>query len=100
MLQNHLSECQKIINMIFNMTIKKISISEAKVNLSKYLASLPPGGKLILCNRNIPVGEILLYKTKSTKKRKLGMDKGKFIIPDAFFEPLPSDIITAFGNPK
>lgn len=68
---------------------------DAKTHLSRYLAELPPGGTLLLCNRNEPVAEIRSLARKSIKP-KVGAAKGRFTVPDSFFEPLPDSILKAF----
>lgn len=35
---------------------------------------------------------------KGTDKPKIGVAKGELVVPDSFFEPLPDEIIEAFGG--
>ena len=80
------------------MIVNRVNIHDAKTNLSRYLAELKPGDTLILCNRNQPVAELRSLRAKVNRKPRIGAAKGKFSIPDSFFEPLPDDIIKAFGG--
>jgi prevent-host-death family protein len=73
-----------------------INIHEAKTHLSEYLAKLEEGENIIICKRNVPIAEIRLVSHPLTKPRPLGLAKDTFVIPEAFFEPLPQDIIEAF----
>jgi antitoxin (DNA-binding transcriptional repressor) of toxin-antitoxin stability system len=73
-----------------------INIHEAKTHLSQYLARLEKGESIILCRRNIPIAEIRPISHPSSKPRPLGLAKGKLTIPDAFFKPLPNEIIEGF----
>lgn len=85
--------------MTIMMTMLKVNIAELKAKLSDYLAKLAPGEPLIICNRNEPIGEIVLYTKSSKKERILGFDRGKVEIKPEFFDPLPKDIIDRFYEP-
>ncbi len=74
----------------------QLNIHEAKTNLSKYLKDLTEDEPIILCKRNIPIAKIVGLKTKSTKKRVIGLAKGDFVVPDDFSDPLPDDLVAAF----
>lgn len=78
------------------MTMLKVNIADLKAKLSEYLAKLPAGEPLIICNRNEPIGEIVLYSKSSKKERILGFDKGKIEIKPEFFDPLPKELEDAF----
>jgi antitoxin (DNA-binding transcriptional repressor) of toxin-antitoxin stability system len=84
--------------MIHSIVVNKVNIHDAKTNLSRYLTALKPGEALLLCNRNQPVAEIRSLAKRTARKPRIGAAKGEFTIPDAFFEPLPADILKAFGN--
>lgn len=76
----------------------RVNIHDAKTNLSRYLAELAPGEALLLCKRNQPVAEIRALRQKPARKPKIGAAKGKFVVPDSFFEPLPDKILRAFAG--
>ena len=78
--------------------MKRVNIHDAKTNLSRYLAELSPGEPLVLCNRNRPVAELRSLRPKGVRKPRIGAAKGEFVIPDSFFEPLPDEILKAFGS--
>jgi antitoxin (DNA-binding transcriptional repressor) of toxin-antitoxin stability system len=80
------------------MIVKRVNIHDAKTNLSRYLAELAPGEMLVLCNRNQPVAEVRSLRKKPVRKPRIGAAAGKFAVPDSFFEPLPDEIIQAFGG--
>lgn len=82
------------------MTMLKVNIAELKAKLSDYLAKLVPGEPLIICNRNEPIGELILYSKNSKNERILGFDRGKVEIKPEFFEPLPKDIVDSFYEPS
>lgn len=74
----------------------QLNIHEAKTHLSRYLTRLARGESIVLCKRNKPVAEIRPLSPRRMKPRPIGMAKGRFTIPDQFFEPLPEDIVEAF----
>ena len=74
----------------------KLNIHEAKTHLSKYLAKLKAGQRILLCNRNRPVAEITALPTAPVQPRPIGLAKGRFSVPPSFFEPLPDDLLNAF----
>jgi antitoxin (DNA-binding transcriptional repressor) of toxin-antitoxin stability system len=80
------------------MVVKRVNIHDAKTNLSRYLAELAPGEMLVLCNRNRPVAEVRSLRKKAVRKPRIGAAAGKFAVPDSFFEPLPDEIVKAFGG--
>ena len=74
----------------------KINIAEAKARLSTYLESVERGETVVLCRRNVPIAEIRGLPRPPGKERPVGIDRG-MKIPDSFFEPLPDEILRAFG---
>ncbi len=77
--------------------MNRVNIHDAKTNLSCYLAELTPDEPLLLCGRNQPVAELRLLRRKVVRQPRIGVAKGKFVVPDSFFEPLPEEILKAFG---
>lgn len=71
------------------MTMIKVNIHAVKTHLSRYLARVASGEIILICNRNIPVAEIRPVPARRTTRRPVGLAKGTFTIPPAFFEPLP-----------
>lgn len=74
----------------------KLNMHEAKTHLSRYLARLKEGEKIVICKRNQPIAEIHTLPKAPAKKRPLGLAKGKIVIPASFFDPLPEDVLRAF----
>jgi antitoxin (DNA-binding transcriptional repressor) of toxin-antitoxin stability system len=74
----------------------KLNIHEAKTHLSKYLAKLKSGERIVLCKRNQLVAQITLLPQARTRPRTIGLAKGRFTVPRSFFEPLPDELIEAF----
>jgi antitoxin (DNA-binding transcriptional repressor) of toxin-antitoxin stability system len=84
--------------MTHNVIVKRVNIHDAKTHLSRYLAELTPGEGLVLCNRNRPVAELRSLRKKVVRKPRIGVARGEFVVPDSFFEPLPDEILKAFGG--
>lgn len=74
----------------------KLNIHEAKTHLSRYLARLEEGERIILCRRNEPIGEIRPLRKSVNEPRPIGLGKGRFRVPDSFFDPLPEDVLVQF----
>lgn len=76
----------------------RLNMHEAKTHLSRYIARVEAGEKILLCRRNEPVAEIRPVQPVRRKPRPFGLDRGKFKVPDSFFDPLPDEFIDAFEN--
>jgi antitoxin (DNA-binding transcriptional repressor) of toxin-antitoxin stability system len=74
----------------------RLNIHEAKTHLSRYLPRLEAGETIILCKRNVPIAEIKPIEPRRTEPREMGFMKGQFEVTDAFFEPLPEDLLAGF----
>lgn len=74
----------------------RLNIHEAKTHLSEYLQRLEQGETILLCKRNKPVAEIRPIPPPPAEPRPIGVGKGDFEIPEAFFEPLADDLTAAF----
>lgn len=66
------------------------NINEVKSRLAHYARLVKSGKTVILCERNKPFAEIRpLPGVGKPAKRKLGLMKGWFPVPDDFNEPDP-----------
>ena len=87
--------------MTYNKVMITLNINEIKTHFSSFLAKVSNGETVIVCKRNIPIAEIKPIATLPNKKRPIGL-AGKeypdFKVSNAFFEPLPDDIVTAFNG--
>ena len=79
-------------------TTTTLNMHEAKTHLSKHVAKLKPGDRIILCRRNRPVAEILPISEAASQPRPVGLGKGLAQVPDSFFDPLPDDILARFNG--
>jgi len=72
-----------------------INIYEAKAKLSEYLDAAGRGERVLICNRNRPVAELRAVEPARTTPRPIGGTNG-VVVPPAFFDPLPDDLLDAF----
>jgi prevent-host-death family protein len=77
--------------------MKSVNVQDAKTNLSKYLNEVENGEVIILCRHNKPIAEIRKIEKPQEGKRKFGMYEG-FGVSPSFFDPLPDDLLEAFGE--
>ena len=75
----------------------RVNIAEAKARLSAVLENVERGETVVLCRRNVPIAEIRALPRAPAGERPVGIDRG-MKIPDSFFEPLPDELLRAFGT--
>lgn len=77
--------------------MNRVNMADARANLSRYLARVEAGETITLCRRNVPIAEIRpIRNVAAGAKRPVGIDRG-MVVPESFFEPLPDDLLGAFG---
>lgn len=74
--------------------MKMVNINVIKARLSEYVDMVEQGETVVLCRRNRPVAELRAIGVTRTEPRPLGGTPIE--VPDAFFEPLPDDIMAGF----
>lgn len=79
-------------------TVIQVNIQDAKTHLSRYLEAVLAGEVVVICRRNVPIAELRGLPTRPKKRRPVGLDADKIEIPDAFFDPLPDDLLDAFDG--
>jgi len=60
--------------------MKIVNIAEAKANLSKLVALVYRGEKVVIAKNNLPLVDLVIHKPEG--KRKLGLLAGKLTVPD------------------
>lgn len=71
-----------------------VNVHQAKTQLSRLLARVEAGEDVIIARRGEPVARLVGCKPRS--KRQADILKGKVVIPDNFFDPLPEEELTAW----
>ena len=71
-----------------------VNVHQAKTQLSRLLAQVEAGEEVVIARRGKPV--VRLVACKSPSKRQPDVLKGKVVIPDSFFEPLPEEELRAW----
>ena len=64
------------------------TIHEAKTNLSRLIEQAERGEEVIIARGKQPVVRLVPIQKPPDGKRKFGLLKGKYEIPDSFFDPL------------
>ena len=78
--------------------MKIVNISEAKTNLSKLVALVYRGEKVVIAKNNLPLVDLVVHKPEG--KRKLGLLDGKFTVPDNIMEEDAEINAMFYGNEK
>ena len=71
-----------------------VNVHEAKTQLSRLLARVEGGEEVVIARRGEPVARLVACKPR--KKRRPDVLKGKAVITDEFFDPLPEDELRAW----
>ena len=72
----------------------QVNIHEAKTHLSRLIAE---GREVVIARYGEPVARLIPIRP-SSEPRKPGSARGKFEVPEAFFEPLPDEILDSFNQ--
>ena len=71
-----------------------VNVHQAKTQLSRLLAQVEAGEEVVIARRGEPVARLVACKPR--KKRRPDRLKGKIVIPDDFFDPLPEEELKAW----
>ena len=71
-----------------------VNVHQAKTQLSRLLARVEAGEEVVIARRGEPVARLVACKPR--KKRRPNRLKGKIVIPDDFFDPLPEEELKAW----
>ena len=71
-----------------------VNVREAKTNLSRLLAQVESGEEVIIVRNGKPVARLAPVQKRG--KRQPNVFKGKFVLPDSFFDPLPEEELKAW----
>ena len=68
-----------------------VNMHEAKSQLSKLVDLAHQGEEVIIARNGTPTARIVAIEPESKGLRPIGLDEGKIIIHDSFFDPLPDE---------
>jgi prevent-host-death family protein len=85
-----------VIYLTYTITMKKVSVAEAKATLSALLDAVERGETVTITRRNQAVAEIRPVKAPARGVRPWGLAEGEFVVPDDFNDPLPGDVLALF----
>jgi prevent-host-death family protein len=72
---------------------KSVGVHEAKTHLSRLLADVAAGDEVIITSRGEAVARLVPIRRPA---RRLGGDRGRFVVPDDFDSPLPPAVLADF----
>ena len=75
-----------------------VNIHEAKTHLSRLVDEVAKGAEIIIAKAGKPLAKLTPIDAP-TRKKKLGLLKGKIRVPDDFNSPLPKEILASFEGP-
>jgi prevent-host-death family protein len=73
---------------------KSVGVHEAKTHLSRLLECVAAGEEIVITRRGEQVAT--LVPVRRPKIRRLGIDRGRFVVPEDFDSPLPKELLAAF----
>jgi prevent-host-death family protein len=73
----------------------EVNIHEAKTHLSRLLARVAAGEEVILAKAGKPIARLVPFR-KLKGERPLGIDKGRYRVPDDFDAALPENLLATF----
>jgi len=74
----------------------EVNIHHAKTHLSRLVQRAVAGEDIVIARSGVPLVRLVVVNKQPTKKRPMGMDRGKIWIADDFDAPLPDDLLKAF----
>jgi prevent-host-death family protein len=73
---------------------KSVGVHEAKTHLSRLLARVSAGEEITITCRGEEIARLVPAPGRSP--RRIGVDVGRFEVPDDFDAPLPATVLGAF----
>ncbi len=71
-----------------------VGVHEAKTTLSKLIQKVNAGEEVVITRGGTPVAKLVSAALR--EPRELGIDIGRFEVPEDFNEPLPDDLLDSF----
>jgi prevent-host-death family protein len=80
---------------VYYCNMVEVNVHEAKTHLSRLLLRVAAGEEVLISKAGQPVARLVPVAAPKTP-RPLGLDAGRFHVPDDFNAPLPDEVLTAF----
>ena len=71
-----------------------VNVHKAKTELSRLLVRVEAGEDVVIARRGQPVARLVACAARV--KRQPDVLKGKIVVPDTFFDPLPEEELAAW----
>lgn len=75
--------------------MRSVTIHAAKTHLSALLAEVEAGEEIVIARGPTPIARLVPLEAPV---RRFGAMKGRIVVDDRFFEPLPDDELDAWGG--
>ena len=73
-----------------------VNVHQAKTQLSRLLARVEAGEDVVIARRGEPVARLVGCKPRS--RRQADILKGRLVVPESFFDPLPEEELRAWED--
>lgn len=73
--------------------MKEVTVHAAKTHLSRLLREVAAGQDIVITRSGRPVAKLV---TVEEERPILGIDKGRFVVPEDFDAPLDEELLRAF----
>jgi antitoxin (DNA-binding transcriptional repressor) of toxin-antitoxin stability system len=77
---------------------RTVKVHEAKTTLSRLIALVLDGERVIIARDDVPVVELIAMRPMAQGPRRFGALRGAVYFTPDFFAPLPSDELDAWGS--
>ena len=74
-----------------------VNIHAAKTNLPRLIERACAGEEIVIARDNQPVVKLTPVR-KPLPRRQFGVLRGRLVVPDEFFDPLPDDRLEGWGQ--
>lgn len=71
-----------------------VNVHEAKTHLSRLLQRVEAGEEIVIARAGRPIARIV--PLEPPRKRRFGIDRGRFAVPEDFDAPLPAEVLDSF----
>ncbi len=92
---SHYGAIEPAVRLLHDGHMKSIAINEARTHFSRLMRRVAAGEEIVIARGTTPVAR--LVAVKPAEQRRLGIDAGKFTVPDNLNHPITEDSLDLFG---